>query len=82
MAADGSVVHIRAVRPDDEDALRALNQRVSDRSIYLRFFGLNRTSADQHSHHLATDTEEDGHVALVAEAAGRLVAVGSFEPLR
>ncbi|HEY3004046.1 MAG TPA: GNAT family N-acetyltransferase [Kribbellaceae bacterium] len=82
LAADGSVVHIRSVRPDDEDALRALNQRVSDRSIYLRFFGMNRTSADQHSHHLAADSEDDGHVALVAEAAGRLVAVGSFEPLR
>ena len=82
LAADGSVVHIRPVRPDDEDALRALNQRVSDRSIYLRFFGVSRVGADQHSHHLSAESEDDGHVALVAEAAGRLVAVGSFEPLR
>jgi acyl-CoA synthetase (NDP forming)/RimJ/RimL family protein N-acetyltransferase len=76
------VVHIRPVRPDDEAALRALNQRVSDRSIYLRFFGMSRRGADEHSHHLSAETENDGHVALVAEAAGGLVAVGSFEPLR
>jgi acyl-CoA synthetase (NDP forming)/GNAT superfamily N-acetyltransferase len=81
LAADGSVVHLRPVRPDDEAALRALNQRVSDRSIYLRFFGMNRDSADVHSHHLSVPAPSDGHVALVAEADGRLVAVGSFEPL-
>jgi hypothetical protein len=56
LAADGSVVHIRPVRPDDEAALLALNKRVSDRSIYLRFFGMSRIPADQHSHHLSTRT--------------------------
>src|SRR4051812_40273569 len=35
LAADGSVIRIRPVRDDDEAALAALNDRVSDRSMYL-----------------------------------------------
>jgi acyl-CoA synthetase (NDP forming)/RimJ/RimL family protein N-acetyltransferase len=80
LAADGSVVRIRPLREDDEAALDAMNQRVSDRSIYLRFFGISRSSADEHTHHLATG--HDGHVALVAEYGDQLVGVASYEPLR
>ncbi|WP_432877260.1 GNAT family N-acetyltransferase [Kribbella sp. CA-245084] len=80
LAADGSVVRIRPLREDDERALDAMNQRVSDRSIYLRFFGISRTMADEHTHHLATD--RDGHVALVAEYGDALVGIASYEPLR
>ncbi|MEU4292680.1 GNAT family N-acetyltransferase [Kribbella sp. NPDC026596] len=80
LASDGSVVRIRPLREDDEPALDAMNQRVSDRSIYLRFFGISRSLADEHTHHLASD--RDGHVALVAEYGDRLVGVASYEPLR
>ncbi|WP_405064919.1 hypothetical protein OG558_23520 [Kribbella sp. NBC_01510] len=65
LASDGSVVRIRPLREEDEQALDAMNQRVSDRSIYLRFFGMSRRLADEHTHHLAT--AHDGHVVLVAE---------------
>lgn len=80
LAADGSVVRIRPVRPEDEADLIALNHRVSDRSIYLRFFAFNRRGADQQTHHLVEVLEE--HIALVAEADGRLIGVASFELLR
>ncbi|MFI6832547.1 GNAT family N-acetyltransferase [Kribbella sp. NPDC050241] len=80
LASDGSVVRIRPLREDDEPALDAMNERVSDRSIYLRFFGISRSLAGQFSHHLATD--HDGHVALVAEYGDQLVGVASYEPLR
>ena len=80
LASDGSVVRIRPIRPDDEAALNAMNERVSDRSVYLRFFRINRRGADEHAHHLATD--DDGHVALVAEDGGRLVGVASYELMR
>ncbi|MEI8406586.1 MULTISPECIES: bifunctional acetate--CoA ligase family protein/GNAT family N-acetyltransferase [unclassified Kribbella] len=80
LAADGSVVRIRPLRADDEAALDAMNQRVSDRSIYLRFFGISRRMADEHSHHLTRD--RDGHVALVAEYGDQIVGVASYEPLR
>ncbi|TCC16071.1 bifunctional GNAT family N-acetyltransferase/acetate--CoA ligase family protein [Kribbella sindirgiensis] len=80
LASDGSVVRIRPVRVDDEPALRAMNSRVSDESIYLRFFGINRMMADEYTDHLAT--EHDGHVALVAEHAGDVVGIASYENLR
>ena len=82
LAADGSVVHIRPVRADDEQALDELNHRVSDRTIYLRFFALNRATADQHTHHLTTADPLEGHVALVAEVDGEIVGVASYEPMR
>jgi GNAT superfamily N-acetyltransferase len=93
LATDGSVVHIRPLRADDEEALKALNHRVSDRSIYLRFFALDRHGADAQAHHLPgarTTTERkvaatplgDHHVALIAEVAGRTVDVGTFELIR
>ncbi|HEU4947193.1 MAG TPA: GNAT family N-acetyltransferase [Kribbella sp.] len=80
LASDGSVVRIRPVRPDDEAALQDLNHRISDRSLYLRFFGFDRRGADEHAHHLVAS--DDGHVALVAEIGGRLVGVASYEPMR
>ncbi|TDW74925.1 bifunctional acetate--CoA ligase family protein/GNAT family N-acetyltransferase [Kribbella pratensis] len=80
LAADGSVVRIRPVREDDELALEAMNGRVSDESIYLRFFGISRTMADEYTHHLAA--EQDGHVALVAEYGGDVVGIASYELLR
>ncbi|MGW1344474.1 bifunctional acetate--CoA ligase family protein/GNAT family N-acetyltransferase [Kribbella sp. NPDC002412] len=80
LASDGSVVRIRPVRADDEPALGAMNERVSDRSMYLRFFGISRSMADEHMHHLVAD--HDGHVALVAEYDDRVVGVASYEPLR
>jgi RimJ/RimL family protein N-acetyltransferase len=36
---DGSMVHIRPVRSDDETAVRAFLLKLSDESIALRFFG-------------------------------------------
>ncbi|WP_329000921.1 GNAT family N-acetyltransferase [Kribbella sp. NBC_00709] len=80
LAADGSVVRIRPIRLDDEPALAAMNQRVSDESIYLRFFGINRGMADDYTHHLAA--EPGGHVALVAEYGDNVVGVASYEALR
>lgn len=37
--AGGGLVHIRPVVTEDADALRALHTGVSDRSMYLHFFG-------------------------------------------
>lgn len=81
LAADGSVVHLRPVRPDDEDALSQLHRRASDRSIYLRYFAVNRAAADRQSQHLVQAQPADRHIVLVAEEGGRLVGVGSLEPM-
>ena len=82
LASDGSVVRIRPIRRDDEQALSDLNHRVSDRTIYLRFFGISRLAADEHTHHLV-----DGRsVAWLRRPGGRVdgavVGVASYEPLR
>jgi acyl-CoA synthetase (NDP forming)/GNAT superfamily N-acetyltransferase len=79
---DGSVVHIRLLGVDDEEALKALNHRVCDRSIYRRFFALDRHGADEQAHHLAVPAAGDRHLALVAEVAEQIVGVGSFEPIQ
>ncbi|NUR98502.1 MAG: GNAT family N-acetyltransferase [Kribbellaceae bacterium] len=80
LASDGSVVRIRPVRIDDEAALNAMNERVSDESMYLRFFGISRNMATDYTHHLAA--EQDGHVALVAEYGDQVVGIASYEALR
>ncbi|QNE16962.1 GNAT family N-acetyltransferase [Kribbella qitaiheensis] len=82
LASDGSVVHLRPIRPDDESTLKELNHRLSDRSIYLRFFAMDRVSADQQAHHLAEADPLQGTVALVAELKGAVVGVASYEPMR
>ena len=82
LASDGSVVGIRPIRPEDEGALDELNHRVSERTIYLRFFGISRLAADEHTHHLVGADPLRGHVALVAEVDGDVVGVASYEPMR
>lgn len=46
--ADGGPLRIRPVGPGDLAALRALQAAASDRSMYLRFFSLNRPVADKY----------------------------------
>ncbi|MFI5708317.1 GNAT family N-acetyltransferase [Kribbella sp. NPDC051620] len=79
LATDGSVVHLRPIARDDEPALKAINHRVSDRSIYLRFFGVSRLAADEHTRHLVDSDPADRQVALVAEVDGAVAGVASYE---
>jgi acyl-CoA synthetase (NDP forming)/GNAT superfamily N-acetyltransferase len=92
--ADGGLAHIRPVQDGDRQALLALNARVSDRSIYHRFFISSRHLADLYVNRLLRpmNTERDSdcdakhqasakHQALVALVGGRLVGVAAFEPL-
>ncbi|GAA1599316.1 MULTISPECIES: GNAT family N-acetyltransferase [Kribbella] len=80
LASDGSIVRIRPLRADDEPALDAMNDRVSDESMYLRFFGISRNMATDYTHHLAA--EQDDHLALVAEYGEQVVGIASYEALR
>ena len=49
LTSDGRVVHLRDLDERDLDNLVALNERVSDQSIYLRYFSPNRESAERYS---------------------------------
>ena len=39
---DGGTAHLRPIRPDDADRLRRFHARLSDETIYFRFFSLLR----------------------------------------
>jgi L-amino acid N-acyltransferase YncA len=72
---DGSSVHVRPVRATDAPAVRAFFERLSPRSIALRFFcgfpDLDRavrwaTEVDQHRYGLVATSSADGRVVAHA----------------
>ena len=79
--ADGGTVHIRPIRPEDEDALLALYERMSSDSIYLRFFSPVSAPTAQQLERL-TSIDYDDRMALVAELADRIVAVARYDRLK
>ena len=78
--ADGGLVHIRPVVAGDADALRALHTEVSDRSIYLRFFGFSRSAVERYVALLVQPASRT-HQALTAWVGSELVGVAAFERL-
>ncbi|MDT4899729.1 MAG: hypothetical protein QOJ78_659 [Pseudonocardiales bacterium] len=78
--ADGGLVHIRTVSGSDGDGIRALHDRASDRSIYLRFFSVSRVTAENYIATLTRPSARDHH-ALAACLHGEIVGVASFQRL-
>ncbi len=79
--ADGGLVHIRPVVAGDADALRALHARVSDRSMYLRFFGISRSAGEKYVT-LLMQPASPSHQTLTAWVGEQLVGVAGFERSR
>jgi acyl-CoA synthetase (NDP forming)/GNAT superfamily N-acetyltransferase len=73
LLADGSVVRIRPVAPADAAALTALHQAASDRSIYLRYFSLNRAAGNQYV--ASAVAGGPGRITLLAEQHGAVVGM-------
>jgi GNAT superfamily N-acetyltransferase len=63
--ADGGLIHIRAIRPDDKQRLLELFHSLSDRSVYYRFFSQKRGLSPAELDYL-TGVDFQRHVALVA----------------
>jgi RimJ/RimL family protein N-acetyltransferase len=59
------VVPFRPIRPDDAAALQAFHRSLSERSIYLRFFGFMRELSDEQARYF-THLDGVNRVALVA----------------
>ena len=74
---NGRRVEVRALRPEDRDAMMAAIDRTSAQSLYRRFFGAKRHFTDQEKSFFL-DVDFVSHVALVAvlEEGGQLVIVG------
>jgi RimJ/RimL family protein N-acetyltransferase len=75
---DADVVCIRALEDTDREALLALNEHVSDRSLYRRFFIVSRRAADAYVDELLRPSSTD-HQALVGLVDGEIVGVASYE---
>ena len=78
---DGTRVHVRPIRPDDEPRLVHLYERLSHDTRYQRFFSVMQRLPTDWAHFLA-NVDYKRRFALVVEASGdpALIAVGRYEP--
>jgi acyl-CoA synthetase (NDP forming)/GNAT superfamily N-acetyltransferase len=75
--ADGATAHIRPLRPDELDEVRALYAKSSELARYLRFF--SPTDVDG-ALRLTPPTSDDAeHCLLAAEVDGSVVALGQYD---
>ena len=79
LLTDGSTVEIRPARPQDAEAVRAMHAGMSPDNIYLRFFSLSPSAAEQEAKRVCREPDP-GHAALLAWQDDRLVGVASYEP--
>ena len=75
---DGRTVHIRPIAPADAPALLSFHAGLSDETVYLRFFSLQRSLTDAMVRRF-TEVDHHDRVALVAELGDRLIGVGRYE---
>ncbi|HTK15915.1 MAG TPA: GNAT family N-acetyltransferase [Acidimicrobiia bacterium] len=75
---DGGTVRVRPVRADDEPAVLALYERLSDESVYLRFFSpVPRPTAVQLERLTSIDYRD--RMVLVAELGDEIVAIARYD---
>ncbi|XRQ09229.1 GNAT family N-acetyltransferase [Actinomadura welshii] len=79
LLTDGTQVEIRRLVEADRDEVRRLHGGLSDESLYLRFFGLNRSMAGHVAGRVCRPEGRD-HAALGAWLGGELVGVAEYEP--
>jgi acyl-CoA synthetase (NDP forming)/GNAT superfamily N-acetyltransferase len=76
--ADGGTVHLRPIREEDSAKIAETHSRLSDDSIYLRFFTpLPRLSPELLRRFTHVDYVD--RMALVAELQGEIVAVARYD---
>jgi RimJ/RimL family protein N-acetyltransferase len=79
---NGVNVPFRTIQPDDVPTLRRFHERLSEKTIYLRFFGSLRELPEQKAHYFAHVDGVD-HFTLVAldpdEQQEEIIAVVRFD---
>ena len=73
LLSDGGVVRIRLATEADDSRLRALHEAASDRSIYLRYFSLNRRTGDWYVDKVLHGGTKE--IVLIAEEHGTVVGM-------
>ncbi|GAA3440943.1 bifunctional GNAT family N-acetyltransferase/acetate--CoA ligase family protein [Planomonospora venezuelensis] len=76
--SDGGTAHVRPIRPADADRLRAFYSRLSEESIYFRFFGPRPRLSDREVTWFTTVDYVD-RVALIATIGTEMVAVIRYD---
>ncbi|SDK71546.1 bifunctional GNAT family N-acetyltransferase/acetate--CoA ligase family protein [Nonomuraea jiangxiensis] len=76
--ADGGTAHVRPIRPADADRLRSFYSRLSDESIYFRFFGPRPNLSDREVERF-TNVDYVNRVALIATIGADMVAVIRYD---
>jgi GNAT superfamily N-acetyltransferase len=78
---DGGMVHIRAIRPDDKQRLLDGFHRLSDQSVYFRFFEPKQELTEKELSYF-TEIDFIHHVALVVtlpdNEGERIIGVGRY----
>ncbi len=75
---DGGTIHVRPIRPDDVDAMRALYDGLSDTTIYMRFFSPRRNLSDRELERF-TNVDYTDRFALVGILDDAIVAVARYD---
>ena len=78
LSADGRTVRIRPVRPEDNEPVLRLYERLSPESMYLRFFSPVPAPFAMKAERL-TQVDQDEHVVIVAELGDELVAMARYD---
>ena len=74
---DGTRLHLRPIRPDDGPRLLGLYDKLSNLSLFHRFFAVPQKDASKADYLARVDYENQ--FALVAELAGEIVAVARYD---
>ncbi|WP_326642545.1 bifunctional GNAT family N-acetyltransferase/acetate--CoA ligase family protein [Streptosporangium sp. NBC_01755] len=76
--SDGGTAHVRPIRPADADRLRSFYGRLSNESIYFRFFSPRPRLSDREITWF-TNVDYVDRVALIATIGAEMVAVISYD---
>ncbi|WP_433241623.1 GNAT family N-acetyltransferase [Streptosporangium sp. CA-135522] len=76
--SDGGTAHVRPIRPADADRLRSFYSRLSEESIYFRFFGPRPRLSDREITWF-TNVDYVDRVALIATIGTEMVAVIRYD---
>ena len=78
--SDGGTVHLRPIRPDDGDRLRAFHSRLSEQTVYNRFFAYRPVLSDADVARF-TQVDHADRAAIVATLHGQIVGVVRYDRL-
>ena len=78
LLTDGTTVEVRPARSQDFEAVRAMHAAMSPDNMYLRFFSMSPSAAEQEAKRVCREPDS-AHAALLAWQDGRLAGVAAYE---